>query len=321
MFKSVNHVLVGNAFTTASDLKSVADGEFVMFDQNQNIIDPTAAIAATVKTITFGVVHGTIDIFDPATNALVTVPNLILGNTVRRGDAGVSIYNAHEAFVNAVASIDLSALTINPGETKDYGMRIVYKDVDSLSAQFTKTYYAENVTDAASFISKMMNTINKDMGSRVVATTAGTTLTLTAKDIKIENNIDEFSMVAMEISIYEMPKNTTIFNAPKIAPEDITWTVTEPNYGIGNYQEVLDMERKYAGYRGLIYKGAYPEILGTQYATAGVNYNEFTVNYESLYRSNDNQYVKSTPIAYTLYTTADLTALATNLNNFMYTKA
>lgn len=301
MFKSVNHVLVGNKFTTKTDIKAVADGEFVMVDTDQNILDPTAPIASTVKGIMIGVAHGTQQIVDPATGTLITVPNIQFGNVIRRGDKGTSIFNAFAASVKASSIIDTTAIAITAGDKKDYAVRILYKDIEPAAVQTTKTYNIYDVTSDTDFNDKLIAVINKDQKTRVVAQTNASGVELVAKDIIIENDIDEFSMVELAVSVYEVPTETGIFNRKKIVAEGVVVITNEPFYGIGNPIQVRDMERKYRGYKGIVYSGAYPTIEGTQWTNFSKTYDEVTINYESLYRSNDNQYVKTTPITYTLY--------------------
>lgn len=319
MFTHVRHTIVGTKVTTAATVNEAVNGDIVLVDDKNNIITAASGLD-NANSIKIGVVHGTTQIADPNNPGdLLTVPNIEWGMPIQKGVAGIATSGLYTAATEQTYAFNAAGVTFTAGMPRDFGLRILYKDVDTVaSAQFTYTYYAYDITSAANLVTKFAERINKDPRSRVNATVSGTTLTLTGLPISIDNNIDEYEQVSFEASMYEIPRDITLFATPKLPVAGLTTTNTVGNPGAGSYQMVLDAERRYRGYKGHVFTGAYPEVEGKQYATEGTNYNWMTINFNNLYRSNDNQYIKDTPIGYEVYCSGtDLANITEWVNTFL----
>lgn len=120
------------------------------------------------------------------------------------------------------------------------------------------------------------------------------------------DSINEYSTVNMDVTLYSTnPSEPFLSNVPAQVG---TISVTAGNPGVGYWKQVRDMERRALGYAGQVMTGAYPVVSGKMYTTEDYEYDVVTIQAENLYNSNDNQYIKNTPI------TADLFIKKTDTN-------
>lgn len=173
--------------------------------------------------------------------------------------------------------------------------------------QFTHTYevFAESAT-AADLATAIVKKINKHANRRVQASASAAVITLTAME-KDDNegvySINEYSVVSMDASLYETIPGALLSNYPK-AVAGATIVKTPGNPGKGYWKQVRDREARQMGYKGHVFTGAYPEVEQVRKVVAGDTYDYATIENDNLYLSNDNQYIKTTPILTELYVKA-----------------
>ncbi len=302
MITSVNSVLVANSWsakgTTEADWKV---GELAMFDENRKFITDESA-AAKASAVSFGVVIAMTPVTEPKTSTVKNMPVFKYSSEVQK---------AGKPSVTIVAPVDVTEekVEINFGSAQvvaghRYVLRIVFKDINEAPGQFTHTY--ETVaTDATvkNVIDALVAKVNKHPNRRVAATGDTTKITLTAlvrDDNEGVDSLNEYAQVNMEVSLYETIPGALLSNQPK-AVDGVTITKTPANPGRGNWKIVRDEEKKYMGYQGHVFTGAYPTVEQKLLVKEGAQYNTVTIESNNLYLSNDNQYRKTTPIAVTLY--------------------
>jgi hypothetical protein len=333
MITAVNTVLVSNAaaatggaavfYTGALTSIAAADkGKLVMVDQNGVAI---ATPASTSNYIKIGVI-GDVTTTAAPNGTSVSVADIKWGAPIFKGTPGTSIASAYAAPANQVTTINLAggAFEAAAGILHDFTVRVLYHDVETPNTEFTQTFYANDVTGttatavATAAATALAAAINKDKRSRITATAAAGVLTLTGKNVP-DNGIDEYQLVEFDASFYEYVVGAFDV-AAKTAVDGVTISTVPANYGVGYWQTVRDMENRYMGYTGMVFRGAEPEMVQPIVATSGNNYNRLSINFEQFYRSADNQYAKETPINYQIFAKGTLATVATALNTFMGAK-
>jgi hypothetical protein len=205
----------------------------------------------------------------------------------------------------------LTSATITAGNR--YVLRIVYKDMYEDPGQFTHTYevFAES-NDATALAKAIVNKINKHANRRISASNSAAVITLTAME-KDDNegvySINEYSVVSMEVSLYETIPGALLSNFPK-AVAGATIVKIAGKAGKGYWKQVRDREARQMGYKGHVFTGTYPEVEQVRKVVAGDTYDYATIENDNLYLSNDNQYIKTTPILTELYVKKGTTKLA-----------
>jgi hypothetical protein len=170
--------------------------------------------------------------------------------------------------------------------------------------QFTHTYevFAANTT-AADLAAAIVKKINKHANRRVNASASAAVITLTAME-KDDNNgvysLNEYSVVDMEASLYVTIPGAILSNQPDAIP-GATIVKTPGNPGKGYWKQVRDAEVRYMGYQGHVFTGAYPEVVQDRMVEQDATYDYITVENDNKYLSNDNQYIKTTPLTTELY--------------------
>ena len=181
---------------------------------------------------------------------------------------------------------------------------MVYKDMYEAPGQFTHTYevYAAS-TDASALAAAIVKKINKHANRRINATVAGAVITLTAME-KDDNegvySLSEYSTVSMEASLYVTIPGAILSNYPEAIP-GATITKTEGTPGKGYWKQVRDAEVRFMGYQGHVFTGAYPIVEQPRMVEEGAEYNYITIENDNKYLSNDNQYIKTTPLTTEVY--------------------
>jgi hypothetical protein len=170
--------------------------------------------------------------------------------------------------------------------------------------QFTHTYevFAANTT-AADLATAIVEKINKHANRRVNASASAAVITLTAME-KDDNNgvysLNEYSVVDMEASLYVTIPGAILSNQPDAIP-GAKIVKTPGNPGKGYWKQVRDAEVRYMGYQGHVFTGAYPEVVQDRMVEQDATYDYITVENDNKYLSNDNQYIKTTPLTTELY--------------------
>jgi hypothetical protein len=185
-----------------------------------------------------------------------------------------------------------------------YVLRVLYKDIEANNFQFTHTYevYAES-NGAQKLAEAFVKKINAHKNRRIQAANAAAVLTLTAM-VKDDNegvySLNEYSVVDMEVSLYHTVPGALLANQPE-AVSGATIAKTPGNPGKGFWKQVRDAEVRYMGYKGHVFTGAYPEVEQARKVVEGTSYDYAVIENDNLYLSNDNQYIKTTPLTTEVY--------------------
>lgn len=301
MIQHVNTVLIGktlpSAYTTADALTA---GDVALFDQNRAIIK-TAADAAKATSLYIGVAQNKVKVTMP-NGSVADKANIKFGNEIQKNSNPSAVIGEYVAPVQDKIVITLTNATIIAGHR--YVLRIVYKDMYEAPGQFTHTYevFAANTT-AADLAAAIVKKINKHANRRVNASASAAVITLTAME-KDDNNgvysLNEYSVVDMEASLYVTIPGAILSNQPDAIP-GATIVKTPGNPGKGYWKQVRDAEVRYMGYQGHVFTGAYPEVVQDRMVEQDATYDYITVENDNKYLSNDNQYIKTTPLTTELY--------------------
>lgn len=301
MLQSVHSVLIGKtcpaSYTTADAL---AAGDVALFNENKALIK-TAAEAATASSLYVGVAGSKINVTMPD-GSVAQKANIDFSNEIKKNSKPSAVIGEYVAPVEEKIVITLTDATIVAGNR--YVLRIVYKDMYEAAWQFTHTYevYAESAT-AADLAAAIVKKINAHKNRRVQATVSSAVITLTAMpkdDNEGVDSLNEYSVVTMEASLYETIPGALLANQPKaVAGATIAKTVGNP--GKGYWKQVRDAEVRNMGYKGHVFTGAYPSVEQTRKVVEGAEYGYAIIENDNLYLSNDNQYIKTTPLTTEVY--------------------
>lgn len=302
MIQSVHTVLIGKkcpvSYTTVGALDA---GDVALFDQNKSLIT-TAAEAAEASSLYVGVAGEKVNVTMPD-GSVAQKANIEFSNEIQKASKPSAVIGEHVEPVEEKITITLTNATIVAGHR--YVLRIYYKDIYEAVQQFTHTYevYAETATasDLASAIVKKINAHKNRRVQAYSASTAVITLTAMAKDDNEGvDSLNEYSVVSMEASLYETVPGALLANQPKAVPGAvIDKTAGDP--GKGYWKQVRDEEVRNMGYKGHVFTGAYPIVEQARKVVEGTQYDYATIENDNLYLSNDNQYIKTTPLTTEVY--------------------
>lgn len=301
MITSVHTVLIGKkcptSYTTVDDLNA---GEVALFDQNKAILK-TAAEAAKASSLYVGVAGKKINVTMPNGN-VAQKANIEFSNEIQKSSKPSAVIGKHVEPTQDKVVITLTDATIVAGHR--YVLRVLYKDIEANSFQFTHTYevYAES-NEAQKLAEAFVKKINAHKNRRIQAENAAAVLTLTAM-VKDDNegvySLNEYSVVDMEVSLYHTVPGALLANQPE-AVSGATIAKTPGNPGKGFWKQVRDAEVRYMGYKGHVFTGAYPEVEQARKVVEGTSYDYAVIENDNLYLSNDNQYIKTTPLTTEVY--------------------
>lgn len=301
MITSVHTVLIGTkcpaSYTTADALNA---GEVALFDQNKAILK-TAAEAAKASSLYVGVAGEKINVTMPDGN-VAQKANIEFSNEIQKSSKPSAVIGQHVEPTQDKVVITLTNATIVAGHR--YVLRVLYKDIEANSFQFTHTYevYAES-NEAQKLAEAFVKKINAHKNRRIQARNAAAVLTLTAM-VKDDNegvySLNEYSVVDMEVSLYHTVPGALLANQPE-AVSGATIVKTPGNPGKGFWKQVRDAEVRYMGYKGHVFTGAYPEVEQARKVVEGTSYDYAVIENDNLYLSNDNQYIKTTPLTTEVY--------------------
>lgn len=301
MITSVHTVLIGKkcpaSYTTVDALNA---GEVALFDQNKAILK-TAAEAAKASSLYVGVAGEKINVTMPNGN-VVQKANIEFSNEIQKSSKPSAVIGQHVEPTQDKVVITLTDATIVAGHR--YVLRVLYKDIEANSFQFTHTYevYAES-NEAQKLAEAFVKKINAHKNRRIQAENVAAVLTLTAM-VKDDNkgvySLNEYSVVDMEVSLYHTVPGALLANQPE-AVSGATIAKTPGNPGKGFWKQVRDAEVRYMGYKGHVFTGAYPEVEQARKVVEGTSYDYAVIENDNLYLSNDNQYIKTTPLTTEVY--------------------
>lgn len=301
MITSVHTVLIGKkcpaSYTTVDNLNA---GEVALFDQNKAILK-TAAAAAEASSLYVGVAGEKINITMPDGN-VAQKANIEFSNEIQKSSKPSAVIGKHVEPTQDKVVITLTNATIVAGHR--YVLRVLYKDIEANSFQFTHTYevYAES-NKAQKLAEAFVKKINAHKNRRIQAENDAAVLTLTAM-VKDDNegvySLNEYSVVDMEVSLYHTVPGALLANQPE-AVSGATIDKTPGNPGKGFWKQVRDAEVRYMGYKGHVFTGAYPEVEQARKVVEGTSYDYAVIENDNLYLSNDNQYIKTTPLTTEVY--------------------
>lgn len=301
MIQSVHTVLIGKkcpaSYTTVDAL---AAGDIALFDQNKSLIT-TAAKAAEASSLYVGVAGEKVNVTMP-NGSVAQKANIEFSNEIQKASKPSAVIGEHVEPTEEKITITLTDATIVAGHR--YVLRIYYKDIYEAVWQFTHTYevYAETAT-ASDLASAIVKKINAHKNRRVQASASAAVITLTAMakdDNEGVDSLNEYSVVSMEASLYETVPGALLANQPKAVPGAVI-AKTAGNPGKGYWKQVRDAEVRYMGYKGHVFTGAYPEVEQACKVVEGTSYDYAVIENDNLYLSNDNQYIKTTPLTTEVY--------------------
>ena len=301
MITSVHTVLIGKecpaSYTTVDALNA---GEVALFDQNKAILK-TAAEAAKASSLYVGVAGEKINVTMP-NGSVAQKANIEFSNEIQKSSKPSAVIGQHVEPTQDKVVITLTNATIVAGNR--YVLHVLYKDIEANNFQFTHTYevYAES-NEAQKLAEAFVKKINAHKNRRIQAENAAAVLTLTAM-VKDDNegvySLNEYSVVDMEVSLYHTVPGALLANQPE-AVSGATIAKTPGNPGKGFWKQVRDAEVRYMGYKGHVFTGAYPEVEQARKVVEGTSYDYAVIENDNLYLSNDNQYIKTTPLTTEVY--------------------
>lgn len=301
MITSVHTVLIGTkcpaSYITADALNA---GEVALFDQNRAILK-TAAEAAKASSLYVGVAGPKINVTMP-NGTVAQKANIEFSNEIQKSSKPSAVIGANVEPTQDKVVVTLTNATVVAGHR--YVLRVLYKDIEANNFQFTHTYevYAES-NEAQKLAEAFVKKINAHKNRRIQAQNAEAVLTLTAM-VKDDNegvySLNEYSVVDMEVSLYHTIPGALLANQPE-AVAGATIVKTPGNPGRGFWKQVRDAEVRYMGYKGHVFTGAYPEVEQARKVVEGTKYDCAVIENDNLYLSNDNQYIKTTPLTTEVY--------------------
>lgn len=301
MIQSVHTVLIGKKCPTSyTTVDVLAAGDVALFDQNKSLIT-TAAKAAEASSLYVGVAGEKVNVTMP-NGSVAQKANIEFSNEIQKASKPSAVIGKHVEPVEEKITITLTNATIVAGHR--YVLRIYYKDIYEAVWQFTHTYevYAETAT-ASDLASAIVKKINAHKNRRVQASASAAVITLTAMakdDNEGVDSLNEYSVVSMEASLYETVPGALLANQPKAVPGAVI-AKTAGNPGKGYWKQVRDEEVRNMGYKGHVFTGAYPIVEQARKVVEGTQYDYATIENDNLYLSNDNQYIKTTPLTTEVY--------------------
>lgn len=295
-FKRVNKVFIGKDISRDAQVVAgidmatlmastgLAEGEIVVLDKNKKVLGAGATIS---DTDTIYIARGKSRTFNYTNEAGTTVTDAreievsdpIVGKLVKRY-AGLS----YEAPTQEVVRVTPGSIT--PVIGAEYGLRIVYKDIEQHPGQFTHTYRVVSTgTTVAGLIDQFVAAINADKGTRVTASDGTTYMDLTAKVVNDNESIDsinEYSQVNFEV--FDVTENV-------IAASDGSIAITAyPDPGAGHWRLVRDREKLALGYKGVTNRVKFPVIKPDMAVVKDETYDSIIIDHNKSYLAANNQY-------------------------------
>ena len=318
MIQNVHNVLIGKQVPASyTNIDALVDGDVALFDQNRQLIT-TAANASNVTSLYVGVCHGTVSVNMPD-GTVDDKPNIEFSQEIQKAGKPSAVIGEYTAPVQQKITITLTSATIVAGNR--YVLRLYYKDLSDAKFPFTHSYevYAASAT-ASDLATAIVAKINEHKGRRVKAEASAAVITLTALE-KNDNeglySINEYSVVDMEAFLYTTIPGALLSNQPESVP-GATIAKTVGNPGKGYWKQVRDSEFRNSPYKGHVFIDAYPEIRQEMRTVKDAEYDYAIIESDNLYLSNDNQYIKTTPMTVEVYCPGlEGSIVGTGIQNFI----
>lgn len=295
MLNHVNTVLIGtDAPASYTTVDALTEGQIALFDQNRAIVKDAAG-AKAASSLYIGVCEGKEDVY------------IRFSMPIMKGSKPNMVFSEYVAA--AEDKIVITATNVTPEVGHRYVLRLVYTDIYEAPGQFTHTYEViAKSTNATDLITAFKNKINKHKEARVVATSDAAVLTLNAKEMPYNEGImldSNYSQVSVEAFMWKTIPSGLLSNV-MYPIANLTIAKTQGTPGKGNPKIVRDRENAALGYRGITHRanGIYPYIAPELKADLSATYDTLSIEWDNKYLSDDNQYIKTTPLACELYVNA-----------------
>lgn len=318
MIQSVHNVLIGKQVPASyTNIEALVDGDVALFDENRELIT-AAANASDATSLYVGVCHGTVSVNMPD-GTIDDKPNIEFSQEIQKAGKPSAVIGEYTAPVQQKITITLTNATIVAGNR--YVLRLYYKDLSDAKFPFTHSYevYATSTT-ASDLATAIVAKINEHKGRRVKAEASAAVITLTALE-KNDNeglySINEYSVVDMEAFLYTTIPGALLSNQPESVP-GATIAKTVGNPGKGYWKQVRDSEFRNSPYKGHVFIDAYPEIRQEMRTVKDAEYDYAIIESDNMYLSNDNQYIKTTPMTVEVYCPGlEGSIVGTGIQNFI----
>lgn len=306
MLQHVNTVLIGTGTPTSyATAEELTEGQIALFDQNRAIVkDANEAKAAS--SLYIGVCEGKEDVYD-VKGKKSTKSIIRFSMPIMKGSKPNMVFSEYVAATED--KIVITATHVTPEVGHRYVLRLVYNDIYEAPGRFTHTYEViAKSTDPSDLITSFKNKINKHKEARVVATSSNAVLTLSAKEMPYNEGImldSNYSQVSVEAFMWKTIPSGLLSNV-MYPIANLATTKTQGTPGKGNPKIVRDRENAALGYRGITHRanGIYPYIASELKADLNATYDTLSIEWDNKYLSDDNQYIKTTPLACELYVNA-----------------
>lgn len=304
MLQHVNTVLIAKTIAAGTNVNALKEGDVALFNELKQIV--TAETAAKAKELYIGVCEGKETVYN-AEGEGTEVSVIRYSMPIQKGSNPHMVISEFEA--KAEDSIVITATNVTPEIGHRYVLRLVYNDIYEAPGQFTHTYEViAKTTAAADLMAAFAKKINKHKEARVVATVEGAVLTIEAKEIPYNEGITLdalYSQVSVDAFMWTTIPSGLLSNV-MYPISNLTIAKTQGTPGKGNAYIVRDRENAALGYRGITHRanGAYPYVAPEFKSDLSAQYDTVTVEWDNKYLSNDNQYIKTTPLATELYVVA-----------------
>ena len=114
-------------------------------------------------------------------------------------------------------------------------------------------------------------------------------------------SLNEYALVEMDVFLYTTIPGALLSNQPEAVPGAVIAVATKATPGKGYWKQVRDAEYRNMGYKGIVYTDAYPVIEQERKVVKDAEYDYAIIECDNLYLSNDNQYIKTTPLTVEVY--------------------
>lgn len=304
MLQHVNTVLIAKTIAEGTNANALKEGDVALFNELKQIV--TAETAAKAKELYIGVCEGKETVYN-AEGEGTEVSVIRYSMPIQKGSNPHMVISEFEA--KAEDSIVITATNVAPEIGHRYVLRLVYNDIHEAPGQFTHTYEViAKTTTAADLMAAFAKKINKHKEARVVATVEGAVLTIEAKEIPYNEGITLdalYSQVSVDAFMWTTIPSGLLSNV-MYPIANLTIAKTQGTPGKGNAYIVRDRENAALGYRGITHRanGVYPYIAPEFKSDLSAQYDTVTIEWDNKYLSDDNQYIKTTPLATELYVVA-----------------
>jgi hypothetical protein len=289
-------VVAGATITTIVASTGLADGEIVVLDKNFKVLAAGATVADSDIIYICQGTSVTYDYTNEQGTAVTTNRRILLSDPIQgslvKSYKGVS-------YAAKVEQIDDWTVGFTPVTGTEYGIRIVYKDMNEHPGQFTQTYRvtATSAVLHTGLIDLLLAKVNSHSGRRVDMTHDATSIILTGRAIPGcttgLTDLEEFRMVEFESFLFYIDADGNWSNAFSTAP---TLARTAADYGSGTWEQVRDMEKRALPYRGITNFTMFPVLAPAVDTVKSETYDLIVIEHDKSYLSPDNQYIKQAPL-------------------------